>query len=465
MTCLKGEREANIRILPFPTRQRQTQALLSPAPVPPAPVPLASSPMSFRPPATWSELIDDADGAVIQSIRRLIEGEDGVTGDPVRVLILYGKPGRGKTSLATVAGRSPKVSHFTEINASLARRGDELRMAMTNFLIAGAALPTLQRSARSGGFWSEARRERERAAGSGASSSSSSSSSSAATPSSNSPPIALLFLDEADGLGSVGQGMVASFIAHLQEDRAALLRREGWSARVILACNDLGEMHEATLSRADLMVEMPRPSPSALVTAAVTWGYHRIFAHDQLSSLATRADGDYRAMRQLLELEAVMTIDQDLVPALLPAVQTRGLAAEMERERWAKARGLAVTGGDMEHGAAGGGAAAGGGGAAAVGGGGATASPISPLRVPPDVARVLGGGNAGEDGLAVLERCWRQGYERDMFVEWVETLLTMIDPTSMAHRRLLAFRADLRRRGAPHTLLQILGAYARHYRS
>ena len=473
---------------------------------------------------------------------------------PVTVILLYGKPGRGKTSLATVAGSSPRVSLFQEMNASLARRGEELRTGLHKFMVDASSLSTLQTSGARGGLWKDGRSSRPQdsqlrctslrctslldfAVPSSSSSrqrscespepTTSLSAAAGCTPSLSpsssapSPPIALLFLDEADGLGSIGQATVASFLAQLQEE--GVPRRQGWLARVVLACNNLGDMHESTLSRADLVAEMPRPSPHALVAAARMWGYD-FFSDAEVLAMATAADGDFRTMRQMLEVHGVLSEE---TRSRLPDVD-RGGDTGQRRARWFRARGMqdpekkkkkpgeadpfathrrqvgsigvpappfASLGGlpaghipppesrfmiaddddddddDDEEAGTDTGSGAGSGSADASAAPSAALFPsapisaaalYSPLRVPPEVARLLAGYVTSQrDALAILSSVWQQGFGADIVAEWVETVLPLIPSSNPRYVALLRFRADLRR-PAPRTLLQMVGAYARH---
>jgi hypothetical protein len=344
---------------------------------------------------------------------------------PVVLVVLFGKPGRGKTSLAHAVGRS-RADWFDDVNASSERRSEELRQRLSRFLSDGDQHAL--RARRGGGAGASALPAR---------------------------PLGVLFLDEADGLGPIGQATVASFVADLED--GMLPARRGWRACVIIACNDMGALHDSLLSRAHVLAEMPRPDVRSLVAAARLWIEAELEREradpqpqpasqphsqphsqdeaaeyrehpgnrpegrpslppvlpddDHLASLAVRADGDYRSMRQLLGMA-------------LSGVGEAGCAGEGPS---AAASGLGREG---------------------------------PLRCPRPLMRALLTGD-GQDDLSLWARIWREGHRADVVQQWVE--LAASDPKVAPERRvrLLRFRAQLADGSRPSTLLQMVGAFAR----
>lgn len=325
---------------------------------------------------------------VQQAILHRIDG-----GSPVVIVVLFGKPGRGKTSLAHAIGRS-QAAWFEDINASSERRSGELRRHLSKFLSDGSQ---------------HALRYRKRLEGArpGAA---------ATDPALRELPLGLLFLDEADGLGAIGQATVASFAADLEDGGAPA--REGWRACIFLACNDMNAMHDSLLSRAHVLAEMPRPSPATLTAAACAWmeaegvrgSSGRRPTPERLAEMAVRADGDFRAMRQLLSM------------ALALAAKPAGLGgSEPERSEGGR---------------------------------------LGPLRCPRGLMRALVTGE-GETDLSLWSDVWREGHRADVVVGWVE--LAASDPKTTPERRvrLIRFRAQLADPSRPSTLLQLVGSFAR----
>jgi hypothetical protein len=194
---------------------------------------------------------------ILAAVRRLAD-------DPTRrvaIVVLFGAPGRGKTTLATHIGRQQEC--FAEINGSSERRGSELREALSRFVSDGNQAAV------------RARHRRE-----GAAASSPFAPGGPHPPSSPAaPPCCALLLDEADGLGTIGQATVASFVDDLEDggkgsaagwaSPASALPR--WRALILLTCNVMARLHDSILSRAHVLAEVPRPSEATLVQAALAW--------------------------------------------------------------------------------------------------------------------------------------------------------------------------------------------------
>lgn len=315
----------------------------------------------------------------------------------VVIVVLFGAPGRGKTTLATHVGTAQ--DQFTELNSSSERRGYELREALNRFISDGNQAGV---------------RFRHRQA--------------------SRPPCCALLLDEADGLGAIGQATVASFIDELEQDGClagsvpggaapspggaapaqvgapSSAKEHRWRALVMLTCNTLGLLHDSILSRAHVLAEVPRPTPDTLVRAARQWLAAPEFAdssspapasfpESRLHEIAGMADGDFRAMRQLLTLEMC-------------------------------------------------------------GSRGSLAAPVTPtLRA---LLKVLQG--ADDYNMAAWQSAWNEGRRADDIQHWVTMALYL--PTLSPERRLalLKFRRSLeamQRFDGPHSLLQIVGAFAR----
>lgn len=310
---------------------------------------------------------------------------------PVAIVVLFGAPGRGKTTLATHVGRAQR--RFTEINGSCERRGPELRDALSRFVSDGnqAAVAAAHGAAGASGALSRSHPAAPvLAAAAGAA-----------------PPCCALLVDEADGLGAVGQATVASFVEELEDGArghgsARPLRMGDWRALILLTCNTLGRIHDAILSRAHVLAEVPRPSAAALVAAALSWGAALDAA--RLEELAKMADGDFRAMRQLTELEMC-------------------------------------------------------------GSSGALAAPITPaVRELIGALQVEEGQRGTAAALGAFERTWREGLRADDLQHWVTWALVQHSVTPTRRARLLRFKRSLQamqQHRGPQTLLQVVGAFAR----
>jgi len=361
--------------------------------------------------------------AVERAILERLEGSA-----PVIIAVLFGKPGRGKTSLAHAIGRA-RSAWFEDINASSERRSEELRQRLSKFLSDGDQHALRARRA---GLASLAGPPAGLASLAGPPSPAS-----AAEPAllPSPPPLGVLFLDEADGLGSIGQATVASFLADLED--GSLPARRGWRACVIIACNDMAALHDSVLSRAHVLAEMPRPELVSLVIAARAWIAAAVQggpasaakpaegsglpadvaapSDEQLAGLAIRADGDFRAMRQLVSMALAGV---DIAGPGGPEQAAAPTAAPGEIEA------------------------------------------LLPLRCPRPVMRALLTGEGQED-LGLWSDVWRAGHRADVVVQWVE--LVASDPKVDPERRvrLLRFRAQLADPTRPSTLLQMVGAFAR----
>jgi hypothetical protein len=231
-------------------------------------------------PRTW----EDFQGAeqLVSRLREVVYGDKQLV-----VVVIYGKSGRGKTTLCKIVGTNSAV--FQEINASSERKGEDLRDAFDCFMAAAASATHSHAQGAAAGVTPGA------AAG--------------VTPA---LPPATLFMDEADGLGPVGQLTTASFIAMLQRKKITML-----PVRILLACNDVALMDKGILQRADLVAEMPRPSREDLIAAgrraaaaaampATAAEMPAILEPAEAFTLASRsAGGDFRSMLQMVELSFV----------------------------------------------------------------------------------------------------------------------------------------------------------------
>jgi hypothetical protein len=202
-------------------------------------------------PRTW----DDFQGAreVVGRVRELAFDKS----KKLVIVVLYGKSGRGKTTLCKIIGSSPECKLFHEINASSERKGEDLRDAFDCFL---ASIPAPQVS----------------------------------PPQPCCPFFATLFMDEADGLGDVGQLTMGSFVSMLQR------KEPHFPIRILFACNDVARMDKGILQRADAVLEMPRPSREDLVSAA-----RRAAGHEVEGCEGWSVGGDFRVMLQMAELASV----------------------------------------------------------------------------------------------------------------------------------------------------------------
>jgi hypothetical protein len=349
---------------------------------------------------------------ITAAVRRLLD-------DPanrVVIVVLFGAPGRGKTTLATHLGSAQ--DRFTELNSSSERRGHELREALSRFVSDGNQAGVKFRH-RHEGSAAEPRMAKVSGAHSSSRFCEAVLRSSAGLPAH--PPCCALLLDEADGLGAIGQATVASFVDDLEQDGCWGPARSGsgsgsglprWRALIMLTCNTLGLLHDSILSRAHVLAEVPRPTPELLVQAARQWlreeqgsaaepttAAAASAVDGKLSEIAAMADGDFRAMRQLMTLEMC-------------------------------------------------------------GARGSLAASITPtLR---GLLRVLQG--ADDYNMVAWQRAWDEGRRADDIQHWVTMALYL--PTLSPERRLalLQFRRSLeamQRLDGPHSLLQVIGAFAR----
>jgi len=387
----------------------------------------------------------------VDSVLAVIDERLDNAAHAVTIAVLFGKPGRGKTSMAEMLGRT-RGAWFQEINASSERRGHELRDALNRFVSDGHQ-HGLRHKARGGKEVPEA-----------------------------ATPLGVLLLDEADGLGDIGQATVASFLAELEDEQ--IPRRGGWRACVVVACNAMGEIHDVILSRAHVLTEMPKPAEQTLVAAARSWAgpalpRERLDAipDDTLRALAARSDGDFRAMRQLVSL--TMWGGGSAEGRTLsgtPQGDFRQSRAKESAERAAGHEGhgdcpspfglgqscgrLRPSGSASFQSAADGTSASPE--APAPEGGPAVPAALSagPIRCPRELALLLLRGEGAYE-TRIWEEVWRQGHRADVVGQWAEQAL--LDPTVPApwRRRLVRFQRELKHWDGPDTLLQLLGIYAR----
>jgi hypothetical protein len=299
-----------------------------------------------------------------------------------RLAVLYGKPGRGKTTLGELAGRECAV--FEAVNASDERRGEDLRARLERFLGEGG---------RRGAAWRMCPAPQPP------------------------PPLCLLFLDEADGLGSVGQLTVLSFLEELED-----APRQGWTPRVLVACNDVGAIHAGILSRAHLCVRMPHPSPSDMARAASAMASPAALPRSVLAS------GDFRFLAQTLEVATAGAAEG--VAAAGPAAN----AAETSDAPPAAFLRLILLG---------------------------EGTPFDPSRHPPHQAHV-------PPPLRTLQDLWAQGHRADMLARWADVALpeaAMPGHPADLQARLIHFRRELGRCGGAvsTSALQVFGAYVRAF--
>lgn len=286
------------------------------------------------------------------------------------VCVLFGRPGRGKTTLCKLICR--EASYSKEINGSSERKKDELRDALTEFT----------------NHWTMAKVKHKAVE----------------------DPVCVLFVDEADGLGPWGQGMLASYIAEMEHKHTAHQHTSSSTfhnyqaaaptqgvARLLFACNDLGKIHPSILGKAAMVCEIPRPSADDLIRCAISTGADI----EGLDQLCRSADGDYRTLLQLLEMRS------DKVPAMTTTTIPRAIAR------------------------------------------------ILLLRDMDDPKL-----NVADLVFSTLEETWRLGSRTDVLVEWIEQILPLVQD-DMHRVRLLRLRTAWLT-AQPETLLQVTGAYFRH---
>jgi hypothetical protein len=366
-------------------------ALRAPAQTAAGPLQLQTPWIVANRPRRWEDFRGDP--AFLQRFRETLLGAAPLPPTcALRLAVLHGKPGRGKTTLGQLAARECALAET--LNASDERRGEDLRARLQRFLDDGA---------RRGAAWLSGK----------------------ATPSP--PPLCLLFLDEADGLGQVGQLTVLSFLENLEDAPC-----RGWTPRVLLACNDVGAMHASLLSRADVCLRMPRPAASHM--------RHLALAVAPAASVAALpaevlGSGDYRLLMQTLE------------------VSTAGAGAGPDAAAAAGTAGAALPGLETSE-----------------------APPPALVRLllqdrgaPFDPSRHAASERHVAPALRTLRDLWAQGHRADMLARWVETLLPEAcaagGPRAARASRLLRFRAELLRCAGRITAseLQVFGAYVRAF--
>jgi hypothetical protein len=368
-------------------------------------------------PRRWEDVRGDA--SFVRRFRRELLGPAPLP--PAccfRLCILHGKPGRGKTTLGELAARDCAVAEI--LNASDERRGEDLRARLERFLDDGARK------------------------GKGAAS--------AASPP---PPLCLLFLDEADGLGKLGQLTLLSFLENL-EDKPC----DGWTPRILLTCNEFGAMHPSIISRANYCTRMPRPTPKDLGDVARSI-HPDIRAADLPPDVL--ASGDFRLLAQTLEVSTTTTTTAAAEKeGARPARESQRAPGERPARESERAPGEAA--------------------ATALGRETSDAPPAPLVRLllrdegtAFDPRRHLPGEEHVPPELRTLQELWRQGHRADMIAVWVETLLAEFQtmPTrryertlaAQRQRRLAVFRDELLTCGGrvSGSALQVYGAYVRAF--
>jgi replication-associated recombination protein RarA len=253
--------------------------------------------MISKRPRNWAELQDSRQlGAELRA---------GVEDRSLRfgVFVLYGRPGRGKTTLCKLI--CSEAAYAKEINGSSERRKEELRDALTEFTT----------------HWSMARVKWKAVEN----------------------PTCVLFVDEADGLGPWGQGMLASYLSEMETKE---LPPTSGLGRIFFACNDLAKLHPSILSKAAMVREIPRPSADDLMRCAIAAGA-KPDDDSGLVQMCRSADGDYRTLLQMLEMrdDKVRTMDTTTIPKPMarilmlrdmdaPGMDVSGLVISTLEETW-----------------------------------------------------------------------------------------------------------------------------------
>ncbi len=272
------------------------------------------------------------------------------------IVVLFGKPGRGKTFLCSKLCESS--AYAQEINASSERKGEDLRNAFERFMRSASMVHD---------------------------------------------GVVSLFMDEADGLGEIGQLTTASFLSELSGSCKARNVR----LRVMFACNDISLMHSSILSRAQVVAEVPRPTREQLVAAGRAWVHEQVglsaITSESLDALLDEASrfagGDYRTMLQGILVSSASS---------------------------------ASSGG----------------------------SSSSSLICPKDFAKLMLAPEFALDSiLDFLRESWEKGYRDDVVQVWVDQILTVA--TSHERRLLLITISRKLRHITPITLLQVYGVFVR----
>lgn len=326
--------------------------------------------VSMRP-SSWDE--PSMQTEMMVELRRVVESEDAFA-----VAILFGRPGRGKTTACTVAGMGADV--FVDINSSSERRGEELREALAKFHMA-LSNPQLA---------SDPKR------------------------------IAVLFIDEADGLHEIGQLTLASFLADIggggggggcggggggggrTSSDAPRIR-----TRVLIACNDLSSIHSSVTSLAKIILEAKHDAESLKAAALSILAKESISSipEDDLQEIIRCSFGDYRTLAQHLEIYTTLA-DSHASP--IPYAPSH-----------------------------------------------------SALPCPKSLKDVLVSDEADDKGLRIISDLWDAGYRQDIFLSWVMQILHTNPPTQ-AKMRLMRLHRKIRCM-TPKTVLQVMGAYVRMF--
>lgn len=301
-------------------------------------------------PRSWDEFADPDN--VYGSVKHAaIE-----TPDTLACFMLFGKPGRGKTTLATLIGKSGPL--FVHMNGSSERQGSVLRAILECF--ARDALCQAPDA------------------------------------------LATLLIDEADGLGQIGQWTVVSFLAELEE-RLVATSRAGHPLpriRVIVCCNDVGEII-STLGSRCFMVPFVRPSQECLTSACRTAlakaGVTKI-SDQEIRAVVHRAAGDFRTAMHMLEVASVEGTSQGPWNTLIPP----GFAKLRSKDA--------------------------------------------------DLVAV---------GRYTRDEIWPRGFLGGELADWVEQLLGTVDPTDMRRREALLELKHALVSAPKSTLLSVWGALAR----
>lgn len=302
---------------------------------------------------------------MIIELRGLVESEDAFA-----VAILFGRPGRGKTTACTVAGSGADV--FMEINSSSERRGEDLRDAFSKFHMA-ISNPK---------FGGDPKR------------------------------LAVLFVDEADGLHDIGQLTLTSFLADLSSGVSQPRTSPQIRTRVLIACNDLSSIHSSVTSLAKIILEAKHDAESLKAAALSILAKESVapIPEEDLQEIIRCSFGDYRTLAQHLEIYTTL--------AAARAADSRAPTIPY-------------------------------------------APSHSALPCPKSLKDVLVGDEADDKGLRIISDLWDAGYRQDIFLSWVMQIVHTNPPTQ-AKMRLMRLHRKIRCM-TPKTVLQVMGAYVRMF--